>query len=158
MSVIGEDKCKELYPMRSLDDYQPNSVDLRLGAMYEILDTSIVGLMKDNEKYLPNVSEIECEDGVYTILPKETLLVEVTPKMEIPANVMQLYFPRSSLMRMGLSLQTCVGDSGFYGGLMFLLTNHSGNVVTLARGERFATAVSFTVKGAGEYDGSYQER
>ena len=156
--ILGENKLREIYDVDE-DCYQPASIDLKLGGAYYIKETAIVGLDEDNTKYLPNIDEIAPdENGVIEIAPHETLLIEVEGVMKIPEGCMQLYFLRSSLMRMGLSAGTCVGDPGFRGKLMFQIRNNSCNIVRLKQGERFATAVTFRVNDAGKYDGAYQNR
>ena len=68
-----------------------------------------------------------------------------------------LYLPRSTLLRSFISVQTAVGDPGFYGTLMFMIYNHGEFDYKIKSGDRIAQAVVFPVEGSGEYDGSYQE-
>jgi dUTP pyrophosphatase len=69
-----------------------------------------------------------------------------------------LYLPRSTLLRSFVSVQTAVGDPGFYGTLTFLIVNHGDFEYKLKKGDRIAQAVIFPVKGSGEYNGFYQEK
>ncbi|KZX13206.1 deoxycytidine triphosphate deaminase [Methanobrevibacter curvatus] len=68
-----------------------------------------------------------------------------------------LYKPRSTLLRSFVSVQTAVGDPGFYGTLMFLIYNHGEFDYKIKKGDRIAQGVVFEVIGSGEYNGSYQE-
>ena len=68
-----------------------------------------------------------------------------------------LYLPRSTLLRSFVSVQTAVGDPGFYGTLTFLIVNHGQYEFKIKKGDRIAQAVVFPSTGSGEYDGSYQE-
>ena len=93
----------------------------------ELFEQKSSGSLIDNEKNLPEIEAI------------------------------MLYLPRSTLLRSFVSVQTAVGDPGFYGTLMFMVYNHGDFEYKLKSGDRIAQAVVFPVEGSGEYDGSYQE-
>ena len=69
-----------------------------------------------------------------------------------------LYNPRSTLLRSFVSVETAVGDPGFYGTLTFLIINHGKYPYKIKKGDRIAQGVVFKVIGSGEYNGSYQEK
>lgn len=157
--IIGEKELRKMYPKLDEDQYQPNSIDLKLGRVYEIMDSSanIYGLY-DGEKHIPQKGECEeVYEDVYTLFPNRPYWLEIEPKIEIPKDIAQFYLPRSSLLRMGVSLHTALGDSGFNGHLMFLAINHTPYAIKLGKGERVATAINFEVDSAGLYDGDYNE-
>ncbi len=111
--------------------------------------------MIDNEKSLP---EIEAMEGpVYTLKPHTAYLASIKRKVKIPKGYTMLYLPRSTLLRSFVSVQTAVGDPGFYGTLMFMIYNHGEFDYKIKSGDRIAQAVVFPVEGSGEYNGSYQE-
>jgi deoxycytidine triphosphate deaminase len=68
-----------------------------------------------------------------------------------------LYLPRSTLLRSFISVQTAVGDPGFYGTLMFMVYNHGEFEYKIKSGDRIAQAVVLPVEGSGESNGSYQD-
>ncbi len=68
-----------------------------------------------------------------------------------------LYLPRSTLLRSFVSVQTAVGDPGFFGTLMFMIYNHGDYEYKSKKGDRIAQGVVFEVEGSGQYSGSYQE-
>ena len=118
-----------------------------------------------------DLPEIEALEGpVYTLKPHTAYLASIKRKVKIPKGYTMLYLPRSTLLRSFVSVQTAVGDPGFYGTLMFMIYNHgefeykikSGDriaqaVVKIKSGDRIAQAVVYPVEGSGEYNGSYQE-
>ncbi|MGV8170999.1 MAG: dCTP deaminase, partial [Methanobrevibacter sp.] len=55
------------------------------------------------------------------------------------------------------SVQTAVGDPGFFGTLMFMIYNHGDYEYKIKKGDRIAQGVVFEVEGSGQYSGSYQE-
>ena len=68
-----------------------------------------------------------------------------------------LYLPRSTLLRSFVSVQTAVGDPGFFGTLMIMIYNHGDYEYKIKKGDRIAQGVVFEVEGSGQYSGSYQE-
>lgn len=149
--MLGEKELIKLFPDFS-DLVQPSGIDLELDELFEQKSS---GSLMDNEKNLP---EIEAMEGpVYTLKPHTAYLASIKRKVKIPKGYAMLYLPRSTLLRSFVSVQTAVGDPGFYGTLMFLVHNHGDFEYRLKSGDRIAQAVVFPVEGSGEYDGSYQE-
>lgn len=162
---MGYHTLKEIF--KGLDDeqYQPNSIDLKLGKVYKSIEHEYmkVGLY-NGEKHLPNLDEIKPKyhkEGVYDtflLSSKVPYWFEIEPIMEIPNDMAQFYLPRSSLLRMGITLHTALGDSGFKGHLRFLAINHNKYPVLIQKGERVATAINFPVCESIAYDGDYNEK
>jgi dUTP pyrophosphatase len=80
--------------------------------------------------------------------------------MKVPLDCMGHLYPRSSLVRMGCSLDAGLFDSGFVGRAQVLLTVKNPAGVKLYKNARVAQMVYHTVEG-GEvdagYSGTYQE-
>ena len=149
--MLGEKELIKLFPDFA-ELVQPSGIDLPLD---EIFIQKSSGSLIDNEKNLP---EIESLDGpIYTLKPKTAYLATIDRKIKIPKGYAMLYKPRSTLLRSFVSVQTAVGDPGFFGTLMFLVYNHGDYEYTIKKGDRIAQGVVFEVKGSGEYSGSYQE-
>ena len=131
------------------------SKDKSLEKIQKLQKTDNRIILIDNEKNLP---EIEALDGpVYTLKPHTAYLASIKRKVKIPKGYTMLYLPRSTLLRSFISVQTAVGDPGFYGTLMFMIYNHGEFDYKIKSGDRIAQAVVFPVEGSGEYNGSYQE-
>lgn len=167
--IMGFKDIKSLYPNLDRDDYQPNSLDLRLDKICEVslaLDEGVVGIF-GSTKLIPKPKEIKMEElygrSGYVLQPKTSYIAFVKGnkedgKMEIPRNIAQFYLPRSTLLRCGISLDTALGDSGFVGHLQFLITNNSLNPFFISANERIATCISFEVKNGTLYEGDYNEK
>lgn len=149
--MLGEVELKKLFPdFRDL--VQPSGIDLELDRIYV---QKSAGSLIDNEKTLPEIEELEGD--VFTLKPHTAYLASIKRKVKIPKGYTMLYLPRSTLLRSFISVQTAVGDPGFYGTLMFMVCNHGDFEYKIKSGDRIAQAVVFPVEGSGEYNGSYQE-
>ena len=141
--MLGQEELVKIFPDFA-DLVQPSGIDLELDEIYK--QTS-GGSLIDNEKNLPELEELE----------GTAYLASIKRKVKIPKGYTMLYLPRSTLLRSFISVQTAVGDPGFYGTLMFMIYNHGDFEYKIKSGDRIAQAVVFEVEGSGEYDGSYQE-
>ena len=150
--MLGEDELIKIFPDFK-DLVQPSGIDLELDKLFQQVSG---GSLIDNEKSLPELEEMN--GPVYTLKPHTAYLASIRRKIKIPKGYTMLYLPRSTLLRSFISVQTAVGDPGFYGTLMFLVYNHGEFDYKLKSGDRIAQGVVFPVEGSGEYNGSYQER
>ena len=149
--MLGEEELVKLFPDFA-DLVQPSGIDLELDKIYV---QKSAGSLIDNEKELPEIEELEGD--IYTLKPHTAYLASIKRKVKIPKGYTMLYLPRSTLLRSFVSVQTAVGDPGFYGTLMFMIYNHGEFEYKIKSGDRIAQAVVFPVEGSGEYNGSYQE-
>jgi dUTP pyrophosphatase len=150
--MLGEKELVKLFPDFA-DLVQPSGIDLPLD---EIFVQRSEGSLIDNEKNLPELEPLE--GPIYRLKPKTAYLATINRKIKIPKGYTMLYNPRSTLLRSFISVETAVGDPGFYGTLMFLIYNHGDFDYKIKKGDRIAQGVVFEVIGSGEYDGSYQEK
>ncbi len=150
--MLGEKELIKLFP-----DFekliQPSGIDL---ALDEIFIQKSEGSLIDNEKNLPDIEALE--GPIYNLKPHTAYLATIDRKIKIPKGYTMLYLPRSTLLRSFVSVQTAVGDPGFYGTLMFMIYNHGEFDYQIKKGDRIAQGVVFEVDGSGEYYGSYQEK
>ena len=151
--MLGEKELRKLFPEYG-DSIQPSGIDLKMDKLYKQTGS---GSLIDNKKNLPQLEEVECVDGIYTLEAKTAYSVTIEGKTNIPVGYTMLYLPRSTLLRSFISVHTAVGDPGFYGTLQFMIVNNGDYPYKIKKGERIAQAVVFRVSGSGEYDGSYQE-
>lgn len=151
--MLGQEELLKLFPEYT-DSIQPSGIDLKLDKLYKQTSS---GSLIDNDKNLPEIKEVTCEDNIYTLEPKTAYSVTIEGKIKIPKGYTMLYLPRSTLLRSFISVHTAVGDPGFYGTLQFMIVNNGEYPYKLKKGERIVQAVIFPVTGSGEYDGSYQE-
>jgi len=149
--MLGENELVKLFPDFK-DLVQPSGIDLALDKIYT---QESEGSLIDNEKNLPEIKELE--GPVYTLKPHTAYLASIDRKIKIPKGYSMLYLPRSTLLRSFVSVQTAVGDPGFFGTLMFMIYNHGDYEYKIKKEDRIAQGVVFEVEGSGQYSGSYQE-
>ena len=162
--INGYDKLKQMYPEFDEESRTPNGIDLQLGKVYEITnkENKICGLIH-GEKH--NAEHIEIPPtiingiiDVWELKPHHSYIMEVDRQIQIGENNVQLYFPRSTLLRNNIDLRTAVGDAGYFGKLSFLCINHNDYPFYITKGERFAQLVDFELKDNSIlYNGDYQE-
>jgi dUTP diphosphatase len=150
--MLGEKELIKLFP-EFQELVQPSGIDLALDEVF--IQKSSASLI-DNEKNLPDLEPIE--GPIYRLKPHTAYLATIDRKIKIPKGYTMLYLPRSTLLRSFVSVQTAVGDPGFYGTLMFMIYNHGEFEYKIKKGDRIAQGVVFEVDGSGEYNGSYQEK
>ena len=167
--INGEEYLRKQYEYLDLDDtqFQPNGLDLTVGKVFtpEHIENTMYGLYKD-AKLKPELREVNhvstlvnggiCK--VFCLAPHSVYIVETEEKIKIGDNNVQLYFPRSTLLRSCIDVRSCVGDAGFNGHLSFLVENKSDAPFYLEKGVRFAQLLDFQADGVmKKYDGDYQE-
>lgn len=161
--INGIDFLKKMYSQFDDKCYQPDGIDLRLGKVYRIdYKTGELYGISEDAKFLPPHVEVEpdvCKYGVGWLLePKVPYILQVDRPIHIKENSAQFYLPRSSLLRSGMNVVTALGDSDFNGVLSFLGINENVSPFFLEKGVRFAQLVDFDVRGAGLYDGDYNDK
>jgi dUTP pyrophosphatase len=121
---------------------QPNGVDLSLDAVWRFAEAGALSV-HDRERRLPRRDEVAPDADGWFDLPPATYGIRYAEAIDMPTDCGGLCFPRSSLLRMGLTVPTAVWDAGYSGrgeGLL-LVTNPHG--VRLQRGARIAQLVVF---------------
>ena len=149
------------------EDVQPNAIDLRIGKILrniteteEIRDrikTRVLhdfSLINDEKVHLPK-EEIKPKDGVYS-LKQGYYLVEFENRIQVGEHESGLVVPRSTLMRNGVVVFSCLYDSGYCGKMI------AGMQVFTPRAyfgehERIAQYLCFDAESVHQYHGSYQE-
>lgn len=163
--IYGIDCLKKIYPDFDDENYQPAGLDLNVGKVYEVNQGQVIGIVngqKMSAAHLPverqDFPEYDLED-VWEIKPGIPYIFEVDRQIKIDESNVQVYKPRSTLLRNAISVETAVGDPGYNGHLSFLVINHNPvNSFFISKGERFAQLLNAEVKGNSEsYDGDYQE-
>ena len=84
------------------------------------------------------------DTNMFEILPGETAFIGTGLSMEIPEGYVGLIYARSGMAcKRGLAPANKVGviDSDYRGEIMVALYNHSGEAVTVSKGERIAQLV-----------------
>lgn len=176
MSVLGIDevlkrvkkeKLVENLGKKELKNPEGVGVDLRLGAVYQIIEGGAF-IEADGEDGLGkrkgvktrliaqfNSSKRKQEEVV--IKPGDYYLVSTLEKINTPKDLMPVVFPRTSLFRAGLLLLNSKTDPGYKGTLTMGLKNLSQFDVKLQMGARICNIVFYGIKGqAVGYRGQHQ--
>ena len=140
------------------EQVQPNGIDLSVDAIWRFTDAGALGV---HQRSLPAREELAPDQHGWFSLSTATYGIRYLEAVEMPTDCGGLCFPRSSLLRMGLTVPTAVWDAGYRGrgeGLL-IVTNPHG--VRLQRGARIAQLVVFrltsaTTAYAGRYQGEHR--
>lgn len=138
-----------------LDEFQiqQHSIDLRLGFSFlipkswEMTASGRVALRTDHldlDAQNKSFTLVELEEGqFFDILPGEYVGVSTLEKIKLPADLMAILYPRSSVNRRGLSIDlTGIVDAGYEGTLLIPVRNNTQfQVIRMYPGERFCQLV-----------------
>ena len=139
----------------------PQGIDL---CVQDILRMRGRGALYPDDKILPTYRSIprytlkHKEDWVEGwILNPGMYLVEFAEEVSIPKDAMATMHPRSSLLRMGATLNTAVWDAGYTGVSKTTLTVSNPDGIIIQKGSRIGHMMFFKLDRAVEgYSGQYQ--
>jgi dUTP pyrophosphatase len=134
---------------------QPNGVDLSLRSVQRFSTQGHLDF-SNRERVLAQVSDIEFQDEWLELAPGP-YLVMFNDIVHLPSHIMAIGRPRSSLLRMGATVETAVWDAGYNGRSQSLLVVHNRDGIRLAQNARLIQLVFFAMEGRTEsYAGIYQ--
>ena len=138
-------------------------VDLTVEKIVEFTNRDIRGTLDfDNTKrVIPTADERprfrrdlhKLDDWSYFLSPG-AYLVHYNEEVNIPENVLGIVFPRSSLMRMGATLQSAVWDPGYNGKGCGLLIVHKN--IEIWKNARIGQIIFLTTDAKITYKGIFQ--
>jgi len=136
---------------------QPNGIDLSLQSVMRLEGQGQLDFSNKDRK-LPHTPPIEFGPNGWIMLDPGSYLVSFNEIVNLPLNIMALGKPRSSLLRMGATIETAVWDAGYVGRSQCLLVVHNPQGIRLARNARILQLVFFRLASETEgYSGAYQE-
>jgi deoxycytidine triphosphate deaminase len=176
MSVLGVDeilkrvkkeKLIENLGKRELENPEGVGVDLRLGAVHQIIEGGAFiqgdsGQVLGNRKGVKTKLVAEFKKGKrnqdwVVIKPGDYYLVGTLETINTPKDLMPVLYPRTSLFRSGLLLLNSKTDPGYKGTLTMGLKNLSDFEVSLQIGARICNIVFFQIEGKSvSYRGQHQ--
>ncbi len=138
---------------------QPNAIDLRCGwtfyvpEQWQMTDEGRTVTRPDYLKHNANANNfrmVKLKPGQYfEFLPHEFVIVSTLEKIALKAdNLMALLYPRSSMIRRGLVIESGVVDLHYQGSLMIPIFNGTNQPLRLYPGERVYQLVFHTIEGA----------
>ncbi|MDY6769166.1 MAG: deoxyuridine 5'-triphosphate nucleotidohydrolase [Candidatus Nanohaloarchaea archaeon] len=170
MAVLNREELRTLIEEENLiEDYPhldtqltPNGFDLTAGEIHRYEAAGKLDFSND-EREIPDTAPIEPEKkseeddygwwslspGVYKIVANETV--------HIPNDLMAFTFPRSSLLRMGATIDNAVWEAGFEGTGAFMLHVENPQGVEIKENARVNQIVFLRMEETEDgYDGVYQ--
>ena len=136
-------------------------VELTLESIAEFLKEGQLGFSNEDRE-LPLVRPIifpvcgPTQDWIW--LDPGAYLVTFNEVVEIPPDVMAIARPRSSLLRMGATIETAVWEPGYKGRSQSLLIVHNPEGIKIKRNARLMQLIFFRLENDAEklYTGIYQ--
>ncbi|MDO8125410.1 MAG: deoxyuridine 5'-triphosphate nucleotidohydrolase [Candidatus Hermodarchaeota archaeon] len=133
----------------------PNGVELTLQKLYTYKEAGTIDF-SNKERHIPNYEEVQLKQGWYNLQPG-TYLVTYNEIVRIPANIIAIGRPRSSLLRSGVSIESAVWDAGYEGRSRGLLTVYNPNGFFVKPNARLLHLVFFQLMQETQpYEGVYQ--
>jgi len=116
MSIWSGERVAKFVEQPPEININPNGVDLKVAEVFRIHDESESMFGGSERKIDPEKTLIgHSDDGFYN-LERGVYEIRVANRIHVPKNAVALFFPRSTLNRLGMiKSQTAVGDSGYSG-------------------------------------------
>jgi dUTP pyrophosphatase len=138
------------------EQLQPNGFDLTLKEVAMIQSGGQIAVSNKNRQIsslcplvFNGIDNVDLVAGAYAITFNEIV--------NLPRNVMALGYPRSSLLRCGVTVQNAVWDAGYHGRSQALLVVYNPYGFRVQRNARLDQLVFFELSEDTEgYNGAYQ--
>ena len=139
------------------EQFQPAGVDLSVQSVWAFEEDGCIDLDNKRRK-LPKTKAVASAPDGSLHLPAGAYKIIFNEEVSIPADCAAMARSRSSLLRMGASVQTALWDPGYKGRSEALLVVSNPHGLTLHRDARVAQLVFIRLeRGEGEvYGGRYQ--
>ncbi len=136
---------------------QPNGIDLTIDSLESLTGHGQIGLTNDDRVLASAVDVPFGSDGFVHLAPG-VYIARLNEAVCLPATVMALAKPRSSLLRNGVTVNNAVWDSGYAGRSQVQLVVNNPLGFRLARNARIVQMVFLTLDTATNslYSGIYQ--
>lgn len=136
---------------------QPNGIDLTLESLEGVIGSGQIGRTNDDRVLAPTIEMSFDADGFLDLKPG-VYIARLNEVVSLPATVMALAKPRSSLLRNGVTVNNAVWDAGYTGRsqVQLVVSNPAG--FRVARDARIVQMVFLTLDTATDslYAGIYQ--
>ncbi|MFC1951996.1 deoxyuridine 5'-triphosphate nucleotidohydrolase [Chloroflexota bacterium] len=138
------------------DQVQPNGLDLTLREV-ALLQSSGKIVVKNSQRQISDLAPLTFDGLDFIDLVPGTYVITYNEIVHLPKNVMSLAFPRSSLLRCGVTVHTAVWDAGYHGRSQSLMAVYNPQGIRLQRNARLVQLIflQLTQETAG-YQGTYQ--
>ncbi len=133
----------------------PNGMDISLSSISKFKGEGTIDF-SNKERIMPEFEEILfIDNGVF--LPKGAYKLKSNEILNFPKDMIGIMRPRSTLLRMGATVDTGVIDAGFSGHLEFLLIVENQNGIKIKKDARVVQLLFLKMKETEKgYDGIYK--
>ncbi len=122
---------------------QPQGVDLTVHRVERFITPGKLGFHNE-DRILPQLQEIPLQPETTTRLPPAPYLVTFREILHLPLHIMALGFPRSSMVRSGVSIHCGIWDTGFSGRSASLMVVHNSSGFDLLPSARILQLIFLT--------------
>jgi dUTP pyrophosphatase len=138
------------------DQLQPNGFDLTLGEIAGLQSEGVIGL-SNTQRVISELSALTYDVEGFLELRPGAYAITFNEIVHLPKNIMALGYPRSSLLRCGVTIYNAVWDAGYAGRSRALLVVHNTHGFRVQRNARIDQLVFFELAEETEgYSGAYQ--
>lgn len=135
---------------------QPNGMDFTLREV-ALLQSSGMIASANSGRRIPGLAPLAFDSAGFLELVPGPYIITVNEIVNLPRNIMALAWPRSSLLRCGVSINNAVWDAGYSGRSQCLMVVHNPQGFSLQRNARILQLVFLQLSGDTEaYNGIYQ--
>ncbi len=149
--IMGPNSTSSLTNVQE-GDVQPNAVDLRLGKVFKMSQSTFK--IDEKDKVHRGSYEIKPDDQGYYNLPEGHYEVVMENMITVGDNEAGWVITRSTLNRNGVFLTSGLYDTG-YDGVMAGVMHVTCGPMRIQRGTRIGQYLSFQAESLHKYDGSY---
>ncbi len=167
--ILSDSELKQEVEEGLIQDYidldtqlTPNGFDFTVNRVFRIDGEGKVDF-SNSERDIPDYQEVSPQkksgddDYGWWQLEKGSYVFETNETVDIPSDLVGFAYPRSTLLRMGVSVQNGVWDSGYTGKSRFLVVVHNSDGVEIKENAR-VNHIVFHRKEESEdtYEGRYK--
>lgn len=136
---------------------QPNGIDLTLRTLAALTTAGQLGMSME-DRVLSKAEEITFDTQGYVHLPAGFYLATLNEVVHLPPNLAALAWPRSSLLRCGVTIHNAVWDAGYEGRSQCLMSVFNPLGLRIARNARILQMLFFPLAQpvTEGYQGVYQ--
>jgi len=144
----------------SLENIQPNSIDLTVASLYTINGPLVLFADKKNKRQLPQynlISKTFNYDGVemYKLDPGVRYQIEFRERLKLPSDVCGITLVRSTMAKSGCTGENGLFDSGYEGATGMMVSVQAESFIEV--GASIAQMIFFGASASKMYDGFYQK-
>jgi len=155
---VKEEQLIESLSQRELHTPEGAGIDIRIGKAFRLDGNAFLGIEERSTPQPVLVSEFEEGKNAKLVLkPGEYVLTETIEKFNMPADLVGIAKPRTTLHRSGVIARMGTIDPGYKGTLHPGLYNAGQSTITIEMGARYINILFLLVRGETKsYRGQWQ--